>query len=153
MAYHVYFQRTRSPPIRTADVAFVPLFAGMGFDRLLFKSRLLGKFCRMKHRVRGWRHRGASLFVVREAGWTNSMINLVAGLRAGGGGLWRSRSWGGHAGGGFSANYVVVRPPPRCVDVWLHVGIRGSEAVETNACISMIGGADCRALGSGPVRG
>lgn len=28
---HVYFQGTGSPPTRTADVAFVTLFAGMGF--------------------------------------------------------------------------------------------------------------------------
>jgi hypothetical protein len=39
MTDHVYFQRTRSSPIRTTDIAFVPLFAGMGIERLLPKRR------------------------------------------------------------------------------------------------------------------
>jgi hypothetical protein len=38
-------------------------------------------------------------------------------------------------------------------ECWLHVGIRGCEVVETSACIPMIGGVDCSALGSGPVGG
>jgi len=87
------------------------------------------------------------LFVVGEAGWANSMFGLPAGLRVGGGDLRGSGSWGG----GYAANNVG--PPPCYVNVSLHVRIRGREGVETSACIPMIGGVDCSALGSELVEG
>ena len=35
---HVYFQKTWPSPVRTADVAFVPLFTGTGPDRLPLRT-------------------------------------------------------------------------------------------------------------------
>ena len=90
------------------------------------------------------------MFVVGGAGWANSMFGLLAGLRVGGGDLRRGGSCG-HVGGGYTANNIG--PPPCYVNVSLHVGIRGREGVETSACILMIGGVDCGALGSELVEG
>ena len=85
------------------------------------------------------------MFVVGKAGWAN----LLARLRVRGGGFWRGGSCG-HVRGGYVANHAG--PPPCCMNVALHVGIRVCGA-ETSAWIPMIGGVDCGALSSGPVGG
>ena len=138
--------------MRTADVAFVPLFAGIGFDRLSLKrSGLRRKFGQIGRRVRRWRHRRAGLFIVSETGWTNPSTLDLLGVKSGvrGGDFWRGGSWE-HAGGECAGTRVLVGPP---LCVRLRVGIKRWRMVWTSTWIWTVGGADWGVLGSGPVEG
>jgi hypothetical protein len=146
---HMYFEGTGSSPTRTTYIAFVPLFAGMGLEGVLFGRGWLGwEFGGTGWEAWGWCDRRARLFVVVEAGWTSCMFDLIVRLK-GRGEFLRSGSRG------YADGRVVVRPLVcwREVEVRVHVGVKGYPIAFIRPMRVIGGGGVCSVLGSGGIGG